>query len=132
MDSNKKIMILDDEPDIQDYLMAALEDAGYDTCTIDDINNISDSISKKQPDLLVLDIMMPDRSGLSIYKEIQMKPELKKIPVIIISGLSTKKEFLSQLIKGQEESTEMISPLEFIEKPVQLEHLEEKIESLLT
>lgn len=122
---------MDDEPDIQDYLMAALEDAGYATCTIDDVNNISDSISKKQPDLLILDIMMPDRSGLSIYREIQMMPEIKKIPVIIISGLSTKKEFLSRLLEEQEKSVEMISPLEFIEKPVQLEYLEEKIAALL-
>ena len=128
---SKKIMIVDDEPDILEYLMAALEDSGYITCTAENINNILDSISSEKPDLIILDIMMPDRSGLSIYKEIQSTPEFKKIPVILISGLSSKNEFMAQLFKGKKDSDHIACSYTFVEKPVQLEKLNNQITDLL-
>ncbi len=128
---SKKIMIVDDEADILEYLMAALEDSGYITCTAKDINNILDSISSEKPDLIILDIMMPNRSGLSIYKEIQLTPEFKKIPVILISGLSSKNEFQEELFKGKKDSDQIACSYTFVEKPVQLEKLKNKITDLL-
>jgi len=61
------IMIIDDEQDIRAYLMAAVEDNGYETCTVEDNEEISNCIRENKPDLIVLDIMMPTRSGVSIY-----------------------------------------------------------------
>ncbi len=131
MMSKKKIMIVDDEPDILDYLMAVLEDSGYITCTVKDINNILDSIALEKPDLIILDIMMPDRSGLSIYREIQLTSEFKTIPVILISGLSSKNEFIEELLNGNKDSEQIASPEIFIEKPLQIEKLQKQIASLL-
>jgi len=129
--SNKKIMIVDDEPDILDYLMAVLEDSGYITCTVKNINNIIDSIDQEKPDLIILDIMMPDRSGLSIYREIQLTPKFKTIPIILISGLSSKNEFIKELLNGNNDSEQIASPEIFIEKPLQIEKLQKQIASLL-
>ncbi len=131
MMSKKKIMIVDDEPDILDYLMAVLEDSGYITCTVKNINNILDSIAQEKPDLIILDIMMPDRSGLSIYREIQLTSEFKTIPVIFISGLSSKNEFIEELLNGNKDSEQIASPEIFIEKPLQIEKLQKQIASLL-
>jgi DNA-binding response OmpR family regulator len=131
MMSKKKIMIVDDEPDILDYLMAVLEDNGYITCTVKNINNILDSITQEKPDLIILDIMMPDRSGLSIYREIQLTSEFKTIPVILISGLSSKNEFIEELLNGNKDSEQIASPEIFIEKPLQIEKLIKQIASLL-
>ena len=128
---NKKIMIVDDEPDIQEYLMAVLEDIGYITCTTEDINNIADSIFHEKPDLIILDIMMPDRSGLSIYKEMQLTPELKKIPVILISGISSQNEFMKELFNGEKDSDKIACSYVFVAKPVQLKELEKQIINLL-
>lgn len=127
----KKIMIVDDETDIQAYLMAALEDSGYSTCTVNDINDILGSIYQEKPDLILLDIMMPDRSGISIYKEIQQTPEFKTIPIILMSGLSSKNEFITKLFHDQKESDKISVPAIFIEKPIQLEKLEKQISKLL-
>ena len=127
----KKTMIVDDETDIQAYLMAALEDSGYSTCTVNDINDILGSIYQEKPDLILLDIMMPDRSGISIYKEIQQTPEFKTIPIILMSGLSSKNEFIAKLFHDQKKSDKISVPDIFIEKPIQLEKLEKQISNLL-
>ncbi len=127
----KKIMIVDDEPDILEYLMAALDDSGYITCTVDDINDILSSISLEKPDLIILDIMMPDRSGISIYKEIQLSSEFKTIPIIFISGLSSKDEFIAALFNDKKDADKFASPDLFIEKPLQLDQLKEQISRLL-
>ncbi|MCP4672433.1 MAG: response regulator [Desulfobacula sp.] len=129
--SKKKIMVVDDEPDILEYLMAALEDNGYITCTVDDINDILTSINLEKPDLIILDIMMPDRSGLSIYKEIQLSSEYKTIPIIFISGLSSKKDFMAELFNDKQDVGKFTSPDLFIEKPLQLDQLKEQISRLL-
>jgi len=127
----KKIMIVDDETDIQEYLMAALEDSGYSTCTVNDINDILGSINREKPDLIILDIMMPDRSGISIYREIQQTPEFKTIPIILMSGLSSKNEFIEKLFHDKKNPDEIAVPAIFIEKPIQLEKLEKQISNLL-
>jgi len=127
----KKIMIVDDETDIQAYLMAALEDIGYSTCTVNDINDILGSIYQEKPDLILLDIMMPDRSGISIYREIQQNPEFKTIPIILMSGLSSKDEFIEKLFLDKNDSDKISGSIIFIEKPIQLETLEKQISNLL-
>ncbi len=127
----KKIMIVDDETDIQAYLMAALEDSGYSTCTVNDINDILGSIYQEKPDLILLDIMMPDRSGISIYREIQQTPEFKTIPIILMSGLSSKNEFIEKLFHDQKNPDKISVPAVFMEKPIQLEKLEKQISNLL-
>ena len=127
----KKIMIVDDETDIQAYLMAALEDIGYSTCTVNDINDILGSIYQEKPDLIILDIMMPDRSGISIYREIQQNPEFKTIPIILMSGLSSKNEFIEKLFHDKNDSDKISGSTIFIEKPIQLETLEKQISNLL-
>jgi len=127
----KKIMIVDDETDIQEYLMAALEDSGYSTCTANDINDILGSVYQKKPDLIILDIMMPDRSGISIYREIQQTHEFKTIPIILMSGLSSKNEFIEKLLHDEKDSDKVAVPAVFMEKPIQLEKLEKQISNLL-
>lgn len=128
----KKIMIIDDEPDIKIYLMAALEDEGYATCTMDESDPLVETIGNEKPDLIILDIMMPERSGMSIYKELRTAESLSDIPVVLITGMTPEKDFVE---KGYEELVGDVSispPDGFIEKPVQLLKLIELVDNLLT
>jgi CheY-like chemotaxis protein len=75
--------------------------------------------------------MMPDRSGISIYREIQQTPEFKTIPIILMSGLSSKSEFIAKLFHDQKKSDKIAVPAIFIEKPIQLEKLKKQISNLL-
>ena len=90
----KKIMVIDDEPDIRIYLRTVLEDHDFDTCTADDSDIVEHAVNKYKPDLVLLDIMMPKRSGISIYKELRTLKEFNDIPVVLISGMASSAEFM--------------------------------------
>ncbi len=120
MSELKKIMIIDDEMDIRIYLMAALEDRGYDTCTIEDDEAVLEAVRKEKPDLIVLDIMMPTRSGISIFKDLRTDPGTMQIPVALISGLETSKGMLTDELIDLIDEKIIEPPDGFIEKPVRL------------
>ncbi|MGE4297707.1 MAG: DVU0259 family response regulator domain-containing protein [Desulfovibrionaceae bacterium] len=87
----KKIMIIDDDPNIVSYLSELFEDNGYATCTANDGAGAVDIVKSEQPDLITLDIEMPDEWGPRFYRKLTQEQEYKKIPVIVISGLTATK-----------------------------------------
>ncbi len=120
MSDLKKIMVIDDEMDIRIYLMAALEDRGYDTCTVEENEAVVDVVRKEKPDLIVLDIMMPTRSGISIYKDLRTHQDTLQIPIALISGLETSKDMLTDELIDLIDEKIIEPPDGFIEKPVRL------------
>jgi CheY-like chemotaxis protein len=82
----KKVLIVDDEQSIVIYLTTVLDDGGYATCSAMDGQEGLGMARREKPDLICLDVMMPKRSGVSLYEEIKRDPELKSIPVIFISA----------------------------------------------
>ncbi|SLM30496.1 Response regulator receiver protein [Desulfamplus magnetovallimortis] len=84
----KKILIVDDDPNIRDYLVSLLEDNGYATCTANDVRDGLKIAKAEQPDLITLDLEMPGEWGPRFYRQISQDKDLKNVPVIVISGLS--------------------------------------------
>ena len=116
----KKIMIIDDEPDIRMYLEAALEDGGYQTCETAEDKTIFEVAAEEKPDLIVLDIMMPRRSGVSVYKEIRSDETFRNIPVVIISGMLVVKDSIEEEFRKLIGEETIPLPEGFIEKPIKL------------
>lgn len=87
MSNAKKILIVDDEPDILTYFEAIFKDSGYDTVLA--VNGVEgvELAKSENPDLITLDITMPTHSGLKIYQQYKKHPALKNIPVIIITAV---------------------------------------------
>jgi DNA-binding NtrC family response regulator len=83
-----KIMIVDDDPYIVKYMMDILTDSGYATCSASDGSEALDIVKRERPDLVTLDLEMPNEWGPRFYRKMSKDAELKKIPVIVISGLS--------------------------------------------
>jgi DNA-binding response OmpR family regulator len=127
----KKIMIIDDEPDILIYLMTILEDAGFETCTIEENDQFMEAVQSEQPDLIIIDIMMPKRSGMSIYREIRSSDKYKKIPVAFISGMTSAKDFMNNEFSKLIDDEAMPPPDGYIEKPVMVEDLIKLVEKLI-
>lgn len=127
----KKIMIIDDEPDIRIYLAAAAEDHGFEPVTFGAEESIITIIGDEKPDLIVTDIMMPMRSGISIFKEIRSSPSIKHIPVILISGMDGLSDFMENEFHELINDDRMPPPDGFIEKPVDPDMLFKKIKNLL-
>lgn len=84
----KRILIVDDEPDVVAYLEMLLQDSGYDTLTAADGAQALDLARTEKPDLVTLDISMPRASGTRFYKEFRSDPGLGSVPVVIITGVT--------------------------------------------
>ena len=84
----KAILIVDDDPDTCVYLSTLLEDNGYATATAKDGVEAAERVRTARPDLITLDITMPEKSGVRFYREMKEAEEYKTIPIIIVTGVS--------------------------------------------
>ena len=84
----KKILIIDDEIHILELLKLNLEIYGYEVFTTDTGNNVMSLIEKINPNIILLDLMLPGMNGIDICKKIRNNPLLNKIRILIISAKS--------------------------------------------
>jgi CheY-like chemotaxis protein len=86
--AKKHILVVDDEKDIVEFLTQLLEDNGYEvTAAYDGVQGM-EMVLQKRPDLILLDLQMPEETGTGLYRKLHNKKEYKDIPVIVISGLA--------------------------------------------
>ncbi|MBN1212563.1 MAG: response regulator [candidate division Zixibacteria bacterium] len=111
----KKVLIIEDEPDVMEYLNTVLENNGYRTYTSTDAENAFAMVKEIVPDLICLDIMMPRESGLSFYKRLKETKTLKNIPVVVVSGVIQQGEFDFRSFVPDET---IAPPERYIEKPI--------------
>ena len=88
----KTILIVEDEPDTVTYLSTLLEDAGYSTVAAGDGDQALERVKASRPDLITLDITMPNKSGVRFYRDMKESDEWKGIPIIIVTGISSEFE----------------------------------------
>ena len=84
----KKIMIIDDDQVIVDYLEKLFSDHGYLTCVARDGSLGIDVMKREKPDLITLDLEMPQEWGPVFFRRLSREEAFKNTPVIVISGLS--------------------------------------------
>jgi CheY-like chemotaxis protein len=84
----KKILVVDDEADVRRFLTAVLEQRGYDTLTAADGREAFDVARRERPDLVILDLMMPNQSGTDFCRRLTKDAELCRTPIIVVSGLA--------------------------------------------
>lgn len=130
--STKRIMVVDDEPDIRDFLATSLEDAGFEVETaidgVDALNRIQNNI----PDLITLDMVMPRKSGLSLMRRLRKNDRWKEIPVIIITA-HAQDEFASEDVKEMLLAFEAKQrPRHIMEKPIVPAELIRRISEILS
>jgi two-component system phosphate regulon response regulator PhoB len=84
----ERILVVDDEPDLLELVRVNLARSGYDVVTAETGSQALAELHKQKPDLVLLDIMLPDHSGTEICREIRADPELADLPVIMLTALS--------------------------------------------
>jgi len=99
------------------YLSTFLEDAGYATVTAKDGVEALAVVQKSRPDLITLDISMPEKSGVRFYREMKESEQWKKIPIIIVTGISEDfRKFIS--------TRKQVPPPEgYLQKPINQEEM---------
>jgi DNA-binding response OmpR family regulator len=125
MSDTKKILIIDDEADVITYLGTFLTDNGYETISaMDGKEGVKKAVEEK-PDLITLDVSMPEESGVKALRDLQTNEATKNIPIIMITGVSADiKRFIG--------SRKQVHPPEgFFEKPIDREALLAKVKELL-
>lgn len=88
MADKQTILIIDDEPDTVTYFSSLLEDNGYATITARNGAEAIERVKEARPDLITLDITMPETSGVRCYRDLRETEAWRTIPVIIITGIS--------------------------------------------
>jgi CheY-like chemotaxis protein len=123
--SGKRILIVDDEPDVVTYLSALLQDNGLSVLVANDGKEGFEKAKAEQPDLILLDITMPEESGVRMFRNVQGDPQTAAIPVVIVTGVSHEfKRFI-------ETRKQVHPPAGYFEKPPDREQLLAKIDELL-
>jgi len=112
-DDAKKVLVVDDEEDVRDYLTMALMDAGFKVETASDGVEAMDLIKKSPPDLISLDLVMPRKSGVKLYRELAKNPEWSNIPVLVVTGHAR-----DDLGRSDLNELTMSGPGVYLEKPV--------------
>ena len=121
--AGRRILVVDDEPDVRTFLTAVLEDHGATVFAAADGDEGLALAHKERPDLITLDLSMPGKDGGKVYAAIRKDPELAKIRVCIITG----KPELRKLIYDRD----VPPPEGYIDKPVSEETLLTNVRKIL-
>jgi CheY-like chemotaxis protein len=84
----KKILIVEDEPDQRTFLSTVLEENGYASISAKDGVEGLELLRKDKPDLVLLDLMMPRKSGITMFQDLRKDPNMSHIPVVVVTGVS--------------------------------------------
>lgn len=129
--NSRKIMIVDDEQDIVDYMTIFLEDNGYEVASATDTDEIMPTVERFRPDLMLLDIVMPKKTGLAIYRVLKEEPEYRDMPILIVSAFSRSRDFPQAEFDRMIKESGLPEPGGYVEKPIDRKQLLELIGSLL-
>lgn len=124
-DEQKTVLVVDDDPDARDYLTTVLEDGGFAVATARDGREAIAVLQESIPDLVSLDITMPEQSGVTVYRRIKEDERFKNVPVIIATGVSDDfKAFISN-------RRQVPPPEGYINKPVDADQFLKTVKKLL-
>lgn len=117
MSSVKKILIADDEPDILEIIQFNLQAEGYEVSTAKNGDEAIDQAKRHQPDLIILDIMMPGKNGIEVCNILRMQPAFKETLIVFLSALSDEGTEIQGLETGADDYlTKPISPKILVSK----------------
>ena len=124
----KKILIVDDEPDLVEAVSIILESKGYAVVKAYGGVEGLKKARTENPDLIVLDVMMPDKDGYAVCKELKADAKYRSIPILlltaVVSNIPTSR-YTQQM--GMETEAD-----DFVDKPVEPQELVKRVEVLLS
>ena len=145
----KKVLVIDDDVNTVKFLSLALEENGYQPLGAFDGTEGLEKIHAEKPSLIILDVMMPKKTGFALFKNLRKSDEFKELPVIMLTGVAETLEDLDDeaddtfarpydqlreklrkmIITMKEEGT--VKPDMFIDKPVDPEQVVAKVRELI-
>ena len=125
----RKILIVDDDPEQIEFASTVLEENGFIPLSavdgVDGMNKVRD----EKPDLVLLDILMPERGGIALYRELKKREETRSIPIIIVTGVARGWKFAEKMMGP---GPDIPAPDGYIQKPMNAEAVLGRIRELLS
>lgn len=122
MADKRKIIIIEDEPDTVEMFAEMMRLSGYQVLKSYDGAPALELIMSEMPDAVVLDVMMPDMSGLELLEQMRANPDLAEIPVLIVSALGLPQDIQAGLDAGA---------AVYLTKPVTYQELSKAVHEIL-
>jgi CheY-like chemotaxis protein len=147
---SKKVLVVDDDENTVKFLSVALRENDYEPITAFDGEEGFEKVKEANPDLILLDVMMPKRSGFVLFKQLRRNDQFKNIPVIMLTAVAdvleedeshaeedtferpydSLRESLKKTISQMREEG-LVRPELFIDKPIDPEELIESVQKLI-
>lgn len=125
---DKKILIVDDDPDYVAATTMVLKDAGYSVSSIPELDGAMELIKQERPDLIILDVMfVRDTDGFHLARKLKGSDETASIPVLMMTSIGKKRDFHFD----SEKDREYLPVDEFLEKPTAPDVLKDHVARLL-
>jgi two-component system response regulator VicR len=120
----KRVVCIEDEPEMIDLVRLILGRKGYDVIGANGGIEGLDAVRRERPDIILLDLMMPDMDGWEVYQQIKADPELKHIPVVVVTA---KAQSIDKVL-----GLHIAKVDDYITKPFGPQELLESIEKILS
>ncbi len=117
-EKRKKILIVDDEETVLLIFKTHLNAAGYEVVTASSGKAGLASMEKENPDLVLLDVMMPEMNGFAVCRKIRENPAWKRLPIVMVTGLHGETDAQEGKISGA---------TDFVTKPVNYDDLKKRV-----
>lgn len=127
----RKILVADDEPGVCTYLTRLFQESGYQAASAFDGEQAMTAVEKDRPDLITLDLSMPNKSGVRFYREIKARADLSSIPVVFVTGVTGPGGSSADTERFYRTRSQVPPPDGFIAKPIDPEEVLELVGKLL-
>ena len=97
------ITIVEDDPNISEIEGYALKSSGYSVSVFDTAREFYSAIAERRPDLVILDVMLPDEDGLSILKKLRSRSDTKRVPILLVTAKTTEMDKVKGLDTGADD-----------------------------
>ena len=123
MSKQASILVVDDDPEIVTMLNTRLTKRGYKVATAGDGHRAIELAKREKPDLVLLDVMMPGKSGWEVARALKQDPVTQHVKIVMVSAIGEKTNEITAPIYGADAH---------VDKPFEFEKLEKVIAGLLT
>jgi two-component system, OmpR family, phosphate regulon response regulator PhoB len=127
----KKVLTVDDDPDVRLFATTVLEEHGYTPFEAGNGEEGLQMIKSENPNLVILDVLMPRQSGIRLYRELKTNKSLADVKVIVLSGIAKKTFLRSQQALTEFGEAAVPEPDFYLEKPVDADVLAETIKKAI-